>query len=357
MAIARRQFLNSVVLVALAAGAAACTRKPQQSSPTESGQAPMGGSCGVTGASCIGAANGEFGAWRSSPVRIAATWAHDGAVTLLQSGGEYGDWPGHVDFAPQFLGDQTTFSWSDCAAGVYDPKFISGLEQLKAVWASRAGNLYYRFQHEFNGTWFPWSVGPEETDNFIAGWRHFAEIFRGVFGADPRYHLVWCVSTGLPTTGFDDIRSLYPGDEHVDVISLDYFDFFTADTERDWDEHAYSLDAGGGPVGIGAWLDFAENHGKPVCISEWANQYGDNPLYIAKMHAFIRDHADQATGSSAGRMIYDIYFNQLLGEGTVFTDGDFRVQIDGADHPQRPNAAKAYRELWAAWAANCRPAQ
>jgi hypothetical protein len=68
------------------------------------------------------------------------------------------------------------------------------------------------------------------------------------------------------------------------------------------------------------------------------------------MYEFIASSpVQEGTTARGGDLIYEIYFNQRLDNGTPSTSGDFRVQQNRTDSPLRPNAAAKYRDLWGAW--------
>ncbi|MET0734191.1 MAG: glycosyl hydrolase [Microbacterium sp.] len=304
----------------------------------------------VSGASCLDVANGAFGRWRTLPVGLAGTWVDNGAPWPLESPrGEYLHWRGDLDFAPQYAFDDT-FTWAAMARGEYDDRLRRDLERLKYFWGDRSSTLYYRFQHEFNGHWYPWSVADDDIPVYLEGWRRFAAIFRETLEYDPRFRIVWSPNGGTRSRDIRNIADTYPGSRYLDVIGLDYYDFFDATTQEAWTESLYAVDEGGGPVGLAAWREFAEESGRPLALSEWGQQRGDNPIFIRGMQAFFDEWRYTGEGSSAGRIVYDCYFNQRLrAEATPDTEGDFLVEEDGEDHALRPNASAAYRELWSVW--------
>ena len=74
-------------------------------------------------------------------------------------------------------------------------------------------------------------------------------------------------------------------------------------------------DRDGGPVGIRAWLRYAQSKGKPMSIPEWGvwsengrkgGGAGDNPVFIEQMFAFF-----SANAKSIG---YECYFNNMGGD-------------------------------------------
>lgn len=346
----RRGLLLASVMGAVTVGLAGCRPEPSpRAALAMPSAAPFHTRPFVSGASCRGVADGTFETWRGLEVGLAGTWVYDGALWPLDSGGEYRRWTGDVDFSPQYKFDGR-FSWAELSRGDYDDRLVADLTALRTAWGSRRATLYYRFQHEFNGDWYPWSVSDEDIPDFISGWRRFAALFRSVFGYDERFRIVWSPNAGTVSANIRNIADAYPGSRYLDVIGIDIYDFFASTTEGEFDASIAAVDDGGGPVGLGAWRQFAEESGRPLALTEWGQQHGDNPVYMRKMHEFLDTWRYTGKGSPAGRIVYDIYFNERIGDDdTPGADGDFIVQDGGVDHPGRPNAAAAYRELWSGW--------
>lgn len=208
-------------------------------------------------------------------------------------------------------------NFAGCAAGIND-------EHIRAVArglvANGAGNSVVRLGWEMNGKGFPWSVGafadltPLYRDCFI----RLATIIRA---EAPDVLIEW-----TPRRGTDPrlrLEALYPGDEYVDIIGLLYYDWWPASpTEEAWARNMVQRDKHGGPRGIGTWLEFAQDRGKPFAVAEWGigkhltMDPFDNPVFIRKMFDFFRDNAAD--------LAYESYFNNLThrlftGEGKLLS--------------------------------------
>ncbi len=290
------------------------------------------GATWTAGASGGGVASGEFAAWRGSPVTMSGTWAdsNDGQVELwtLQPGAEFGDWDGALDVAIGAIGPGET--WAQAAAGAYDARWAASLQEMASLRADRTGTTYIRFAHEMNGNWYPWSVPQEATADFIAAWQRYRALQVQYF---PGARLVFEVNSQTP---YDwDWRTLFPGSQYVDVVSVSYFNSFpgTADVDGFW-ERATRRNEGGAPEGIQGFLDFAHSVGLPLAVSEWGphGDFGDAPVYMEQMYQFFRANA----GTGPGQVLYEVLFN---------------VDVDHnpfAVHPATnvPLAAEAYQRLW-----------
>lgn len=103
------------------------------------------------------------------------------------------------------------------ADGAYDAFFT---DYARAARAS-GQPVWLRFAFEMNGDWFPWGHQPE---TFKAAWRRIHGIFRAE-GAD---NVVWVWAPNAisgPNTPENGIGAYWPGDELVDVIGLDGYNF------------------------------------------------------------------------------------------------------------------------------------
>jgi hypothetical protein len=85
--------------------------------------------------------------------------------------------------------------------------------------------LVIRFDHEMNGTWYPWSAGRTDYNNspakYVAAWQYVWNIFQKV-GANNDVIWDWSpsrVDTLNPgSTGVSQLSTDYPGDGYVDWV-------------------------------------------------------------------------------------------------------------------------------------------
>ncbi len=112
------------------------------------------------------------------------------------------------------------FQLGDVIAGTYD-SYIRKFAEAAKAWGHP---FFLRFNWEMNGSWFPWSEGANgnRPGEFVAAWRHVHEIFAAA-GAD-QVTWVWCPNVD-PESSFQDLASLYPGDDYVDWTGLDGYNW------------------------------------------------------------------------------------------------------------------------------------
>ncbi len=182
-----------------------------------------------------------------------------------------------------------------------------------AKWAGRVRDfgkpILVRWGHEMNGDWYPWSGfangggitdgfgdpavadGPER---FVAAYRHIHDLFAEA-GAD-NVLWVWCPNAPFDTMtnslgDWNDAASYYPGDDYVDWLCFDGYN---------WGQSAF------GQQFNSVWTSFDEiyaasfrqlqdiNPGKPIIIGEFASTEvgGDKAAWITD--TFERMQADYA---------------------------------------------------------------
>ncbi|KAA2211563.1 glycosyl hydrolase [Teichococcus oryzae] len=140
--------------------------------------------------------------------------------------------------------------------------------------------IYVRTGWEANGDWFFWNaIGKEEA--FKGAFREFVETFRDV---SDRFVFEWNVSQ---TSGGLDPATIYPGDDVVDIIGMDFY------YKPQW--HGYDAAKGFAAIrddvyGL-QWLEnFAKAHGKPTSYSEWGVQGDYSAEFVKLAKAWFDSH-------------------------------------------------------------------
>lgn len=117
--------------------------------------------------------------------------------------------------------DQPAFQLQDIIAGSHDPYIRSWARGAKA-WGEP---FFLRFNHEMNGTWYPWSEARNgnRPGEYVRAWRHVHDIFASV-GAD---NVTWVWSPNTVYPGSIPLAGLYPGDAYVDWVAIDGYNWGT----------------------------------------------------------------------------------------------------------------------------------
>ena len=201
---------------------------------------------------------------------------------------------------------------AEVADGSHDAEFEAA---AKAI-AEAQPKAIIRLGWEMNLIDSPWFARGQEAD-YISAYRRVVGIFRR-YSSDFKYD--WCPGWGPQELAAD---LTYPGDDVVDTIGLDVYDFkLEGSPQERWD--TYYLKA---PFGLQWQRDFARAHGKRMSYPEWGvGQNGDNPFFVQQMHDWFMQNQDN--------IAYAAYFD---------VDGLWPTQIDNGKFP---NSQKLFRKLF-----------
>lgn len=201
---------------------------------------------------------------------------------------------------------------AEVADGMHDAEFEAAARAISEA----QPKAVIRLGWEMNQVTSPWFAKGQEAD-FIRAFRRVVEIFRQHSG-DFKYD--WCPGWGLQELAAD---LAYPGDDVVDYIGLDVYDFkYEGSAQERWDN--FYLTA---PFGLQWHRDFAARHGKSMSYPEWGvGNFGDNPFFVQRMHDWFMQNED--------RIAYAAYFD---------VDGSWPTQID---NNQFPKSQSLFRKLF-----------
>lgn len=286
------------------------TPTPTPSGPPTPTPTPYaGGAPGLSGAGVEDPY--AFGTFRGDPVQVWETWNTYqtwAEMEEIQSVHMYFTGEGQAPFNVRFPG-RLSFAqplWANgetadtCANGGDDQHYINIATALKNAGFADA---FIRLGWEQNGDWFWWHATSANVSQWIQCFQHAYTAFKGV---SPDFVIAWNPNKSTDMSGFDT-RTSYPGDNYVDVIAVDWYDMYPNNPDQaTWDANYNMTENGGSPVGIGAYIAYADSHGKPIAFPEWGinteNSF-DNPFYINAM-------ADTfATLRSEGKLYWESFFN------------------------------------------------
>lgn len=156
------------------------------------------------------------------------------------------------------------FSMKSLLGGKYDSYLIAQAASAKA-WTKP---IMVRPFHEMNGNWNSYGYGKDSAADFVAGWRHVVDIFRGHGATNVSW--VWSPNIfGWANTVSPDVY--FPGDTFVDWVGLDGYNYTGA-----W--RSFST------LFTRAYADVTKLTAKPLMIAEWGcTEVGGNKA------AWIRD--------------------------------------------------------------------
>jgi hypothetical protein len=319
----RRQrwwWLVALVLVALAAAVGSCLQLRSEAPPSPRLDAGLGV---YVGPAAVEDLRG-FESWLGRDVGLVVDFISDTRWSDIAYPSWWAEAWSDVDRRVVFslpLLPRNDGTLAEGAAGRYDEVFAA---TSRTLIDSGHGDAIVRLGWEFNLDTSPWRAS-EDPEAFISYWRRVVDVMRAEEGA--AFQFDWTTSAGPTAINPEEV---YPGDEYVDIIGLDAYDYVSdravIDPESRWTVIRTQ------DFGLEWHRDFAEARGKPLSFPEWGvwerpdgGGGGDNPLYIERMHSWFQE-VDPA---------YHAYFEHR-GE-----PGEHELQSG-----QFPRAAARFKELF-----------
>lgn len=113
-------------------------------------------------------------------------------------------------------------------------KFETWMEKLAAFlktvkYKSKPIPIVFRPWHEMNGHWFWWGDPNCNPENYTALWQKTVELLRD---KHKLHNLLYTYSPNQ-IENRDDYLKYYPGDDFVDMLGIDMYDFYNRDTYFD----------------------------------------------------------------------------------------------------------------------------
>jgi hypothetical protein len=104
------------------------------------------------------------------------------------------------------------------------------LEHWAAEFAAFETPIYLRFAHEFNGDWYPWTpAGGTSPATFQAAWRHIHDVF-----SRQAHSVQWVWCPNAVSTSSEPLTDWYPGDDYVDLLGVDGYNWGDAKDGSEW---------------------------------------------------------------------------------------------------------------------------
>lgn len=228
-----------------------------------------------------------FEQWLGRPVNFAiefTDWQNGGWASLSGPDWMLRPW---ADAKRQLLlcaclipkGDPATLQ--DIANGKTDATWSALADQLVRFMQSDA---IIRIGHEMDGGWYPWKApqGSGLEPAFAAAFRKVVTVMRA---RQPYARFKFCLNFATAWSDPAYLSAVYPGDDFVDFIGLDFYD-------RSWVSNTYPIPLNADPLDLLsrrriAWdanvvwrlerlRQFASDHRKDFIIPEWGCWHGDH---------------------------------------------------------------------------------
>jgi hypothetical protein len=158
-----------------------------------------------------------------------------------------------LSIRPQRL-DGSILSWESLAAGTHDADIRDQADAIGALTAPVLLTLHHEPDQTHYGT-------PAE---FVAAWRHYVAVFRDRGVTNVAWNWIMTPSSFRTPPIGPGADALYPGDDVVDWMSLDPYNWFACSEGKPpaWRPLREML------TPFAAW---AEPHNKPLMLGEWAS--------------------------------------------------------------------------------------
>lgn len=133
-----------------------------------------------------------------------------------------------------------------------------------------------RWGHEFNGDWYPWSYinnKPEPASKWVQAYKHVHDLVVAAGGSNALW--LWSPNNGNGSKNPQDITLYYPGDDYVDWIAMDGYNWGTSQSWSSWT----SFDGVFGAI----YNKLRSNYpNKPIMLGEFgcASAGGDKAAWI-----------------------------------------------------------------------------
>lgn len=303
----------------------------------------------------------KFGAWRGRPctAQLCYPTRDNWAGLTSATSGQPGIWTDKtirlIVQLPPF--PQGAYTYAEAAAGKYIPQW----QQLARNWKARTDlgflppifSLAWEANHPGPGMHY-WGGLKGTGDGAAQHYQSYGEYIavyrlwrKTVIAIEPRATMGWAPN-GHASPGFvagqypaGDPWNIYPGDDAVDWIGVDYYDHFPPSPGGTLGKNKvdFAVEAAR-PNGIRRYLAEAKARGKGLLIAEWAcdsnnpaggNGGGDNPTFVTSMVGVIRE------AIAAGVPVVECYYD----------DDAQRMSIMGmTSTPANPKAAIEYQRLY-----------
>lgn len=196
------------------------------------------------------------------------------------------------------------------SAGLFeDGDTIRGWATRLADWVEESPErtLFLRPAHEMNGSWYPWSVGAGlDPADYRRAWRTMYDTFREAGLVGERVRWLWCINA--ETTADVDPLSCYPGDDYVDWVGVDGYNF--------GDSQAWSTWIDPGTVFESAFERLRTLTDAPLSVPE----FGCSP-----MRAGTHDPSGKSTWITDAFDLFDDWDVRLAGWFNTTKETDWRV--------------------------------
>jgi beta-mannanase len=206
-------------------------------------------------------------------------WAQEFPRADAMQVSAYGAVP-HIVWEPWYWSDHEKIKLKDITSGKWDSYIRSWAKGVKEF----GQPIFLRVAHEFNMEGYPWGVVNNDKDPqlYIRAFRHVVDIFRSEGANNARW--VWApMNYSFPKEPWNEWEKAYPGDNYVDWIGFDGYNWGTTQSWSDWQALKY-LFRDQVRLARRTWPK------KPIMIAEFActEQGGDKAAWIKEIPGYLK---------------------------------------------------------------------
>ncbi|MDD5593248.1 MAG: sugar-binding protein [Candidatus Margulisbacteria bacterium] len=191
----------------------------------------------------------------------------------------YGAVP-HIVWEPWYWSDHNKIKLKDITSGKWDGYITSWAKAVKEF----GHPIFLRPAHEFNMEGYPWGIVNNDKDPqlYVKAFRHIVDIFKREKATNAKF--VWSpMNYSFPDESWNDWVKAYPGNDYVDWIGFDGYNWGTTQSWSDWQALKY------------LFRDQARKArklwpAKPIMIAEFAasEKGGDKAAWIKEIPQYLR---------------------------------------------------------------------
>jgi len=157
-------------------------------------------------------------------------WSCDFPREAADNAWKYGAVP-HIVWEPWYWGDMDTIKLDNINKGQFDDYIKSWAKEIKK-WGKP---VFLRVAHEFNIDGYPWGIvnNGKDPNRYIRAYRRIVDIFKKEGVKNVKW--VWCfMNYSYPDEPWNDYEKAYPGDDYVDWIGIDGYNWGKTQSWSDW---------------------------------------------------------------------------------------------------------------------------
>ncbi|MBN3032840.1 MAG: hypothetical protein JW873_01970 [Candidatus Saganbacteria bacterium] len=191
----------------------------------------------------------------------------------------YGAVP-HIVWEPWYWSDHNKIKLKDVAGGKWDNYITAWARAVREF----GHPIFLRPLHEFNMEGYPWGLVNNDKDPqlYIKAFRRIVDIFKREKAANAKF--VWSpMNYSFPDEPWNNWEKAYPGNDCVDWIGFDGYNWGTTQSWSDWQAFKY-LFRDQARRARQLWPD------KPIMIAEFAaaEQGGDKAAWIKELPQYLK---------------------------------------------------------------------